>query len=88
MHGEFFTLICLKDHKPNSSSIVYAAVPDFTLTAVTSHPHRDGHDQFGHKGDFITSPEIFGELLGVLIVAEWMAQSSKNRGVGADRSRA
>ena len=45
---------------------------------------QDGHDQFGHKGDFITSPEIsqiFGELLGVWIVAEWMAQGSKNRGV-------
>ncbi|KAI9763468.1 MAG: hypothetical protein M1840_000482 [Geoglossum simile] len=45
---------------------------------------KDGRDQFGRKGDFITSPEIsqiFGELLGVWIVAEWMAQGRKSRGV-------
>jgi len=41
-------------------------------------------DQFGTKGDFVTSPEIsqvFGELIGVWIVAEWIAQGRKASGV-------
>jgi NADH dehydrogenase [ubiquinone] 1 alpha subcomplex assembly factor 7 len=43
-----------------------------------------GSDQFGAKGDFITSPEIsqiFGELIGVWVVAEWIAQGRKSNGV-------
>ncbi|KAL8717348.1 MAG: hypothetical protein Q9225_005395 [Loekoesia sp. 1 TL-2023] len=45
---------------------------------------REGRDQFGQKGDFVTSPEIsqiFGELLGVWLVAEWMLQGRKKDGV-------
>lgn len=41
-------------------------------------------DQFGNKGDFITSPEIsqmFGEMIGIWTLTEWMGQGSKTEGV-------
>ncbi|KAI2637492.1 DUF185 domain-containing protein [Xylaria nigripes] len=43
-----------------------------------------GRDQFGQRGDFITSPEIsqvFGELIGIWILAEWICQGRPRSGV-------
>lgn len=54
------------------------------LTSSSGGYYTTGRDPFGSRGDFITSPEIsqmFGEMIGIWIVAEWMAQGRKGDGV-------
>lgn len=54
------------------------------LTSPDDGYYTKRKDPFGQKGDFITSPEIsqiFGELLGIWIVAEWTAQGKIGQGV-------
>ena len=46
--------------------------------------HDASTEIFGKRGDFVTSPEIsqmFGELVGIWMVAEWIAQGKPARGV-------
>jgi SAM-dependent MidA family methyltransferase len=50
----------------------------------TTASSQSGSEIFGKKGDFITSPEItqvFGELVGLWAITEWMAQGRPKSGV-------
>ncbi|EXJ91222.1 hypothetical protein A1O1_04332 [Capronia coronata CBS 617.96] len=51
---------------------------------TSTRPSAEDADQFGKAGDFITSPEIsqiFGELVGIWFMTEWMAQGRPRQGV-------
>ncbi|GAA5848813.1 hypothetical protein JCM9279_002952 [Rhodotorula babjevae] len=60
------------------------AVPRF-MTLCLNHPtlgYYTTRTVFGKEGDFVTSPEIsqvFGELLAVWYVTQWLAQGSPKR---------
>ena len=60
-----------------------------TARSPTTPAEAASRDPFGQQGDFITSPEIsqvFGELIGVWIVAEWLAQGGDRRDKGGPRA--
>ncbi|KAJ5133486.1 hypothetical protein N7526_004851 [Penicillium atrosanguineum] len=54
------------------------------LTAPEDGYYTSRTNVFGKHGDFVTSPEIsqvFGELVGIWTIAEWMSQGRKKSGV-------
>jgi NADH dehydrogenase [ubiquinone] 1 alpha subcomplex assembly factor 7 len=49
-----------------------------------SRKNIEGNDPFGVSGDFVTAPEIsqvFGELVGIWTLTEWLAQGRRQSGV-------
>ena len=67
-----------------TGAIPLAAYMRQCLTSEFGGYYTTGADPFGRKGDFITSPEIsqlFGEMVGLWVVTEWMKQGRKTAGL-------
>ena len=83
--GGYYTSTVTSPHHITTAATTSSS---FDINAPKDLTQKNESDQFGIKGDFITSPEIsqvFGELVGVWIVAEWLAQGgpkSISRGRG------
>jgi NADH dehydrogenase [ubiquinone] 1 alpha subcomplex assembly factor 7 len=63
--------------------IPLAAYMRACLTSSSGGYYTTHSDPFGRRGDFITSPEIsqlFGEMLGLWVVTEWLAQGKRSWG--------
>ncbi|KAA8904865.1 S-adenosyl-L-methionine-dependent methyltransferase [Sphaerosporella brunnea] len=64
--------------------IPLAAYMRACLTSSSGGYYTTHSDPFGRRGDFITSPEIsqlFGEMLGLWVVTEWLSQGKRSSGV-------